>query len=111
MIKDNLITPRTILTKRDKDSISQWVDKEMGLTREVEKVAVIRQEEVVQDLTTILIQTTNIRISIMDLRIIIVAQTIIKKVLPTTEDFRVHQDNKEVKISYLLSTSVIQIFS
>jgi hypothetical protein len=75
MIRERLTIRRTTTTKEDKASIRQSEDKLKVLTKEVVKVAVIRQEEVVQDLTTIPIRTTNKMTSIITSTIIIGAQT------------------------------------
>jgi len=111
MIRDKLTILKIRITKVDRVSTRQLEDKEKVLTNVVEKVAVIRQEEVVQDLTTIPIQTTN------NIKIITtVSITKIVALISTRRDslimevLRVYQDNKEVKISFHLSTSVIQNF-
>jgi hypothetical protein len=75
MIRERLTILRTTTTKEDKASIRQSEDKVKVLTKEVEKVAVIRQEEVVQDLTTIPIRTTNKMTSIITSTIIVGTQT------------------------------------
>jgi hypothetical protein len=75
MIRERLTIRRTTTTKEDKANIRQSEDKVKVLTKEVEKVAVIRQEEVVQDLTTIPIRTTNKMTSIITSTIIVGTQT------------------------------------
>lgn len=110
MISERLITRRTITTQAGPDSISQWADRVEDLTKEVEKVAVIHQGEVVQVLTTTRILTISRQTITMANIITKVAQTSTRRERPTWDSLRAYQDNKAAKTSFLLSTSVIQIF-
>jgi len=77
--------------------------------KEEPKAAVIRQEGVVQVRTKIAIRITNNRITIILSILAEVVPLSIKKVVAAVLAIRVHQDSKEIKISFHHSTSVIQI--